>query len=72
MFVDCSGIIISITVKGKDLKMLYSGKIRNAMCLGLQRGWLYWWAKFLLMRKEKSLENLSWTAFEHRVCMGQE
>ena len=39
MFVDCSGIIISITVKGKDLKMLCSGMIRNAMCLRLQRGW---------------------------------
>ena len=39
MFVDCSGIIISITVKGKDLKMLCSGKFRNAMCLRLQRGW---------------------------------
>ena len=26
----------------------------------------YWW------RKEKSLEKLSWEAFEHRVCMGQQ
>ena len=26
----------------------------------------HWW------RKEKSFEKLSWEAFEHRVCMGQE
>ena len=26
----------------------------------------YWW------RKEKSLEKLSWEAFEHRLCIGQE
>ena len=39
MFVDCSGTIISITIKVKDLKMLCSGMIRNAICLRLQRGW---------------------------------